>query len=70
MAKAPKKILCKLGKPRREAFAVIKHLGNGTVAAQNGPLAAGSASARRLGPFFEQALAPLEASVSSQASIS
>ena len=57
----PKKILRKLEKPRRGPFTVVEHHGNGTVAMQKSPCAAGSMSARRLGPFFEQAL-PLEAS--------
>ena len=57
----PKKILRKLEKPRRGPFTVTKHHGNGTVAIQESPCAAENASARRLGPFFEQAL-PLEAS--------
>ena len=50
--KVPKKILRKLEKPRRGPLTVIEHHGNGTAATQKSPCAAGSMSARRLGPFF------------------
>ena len=53
--------LRKLGRARRGPPAVAKHRSSGTVAMQESPCAAGSASTRRLGASLEQAL-PLEAS--------
>ena len=52
-AEAPKRALRKLEKPRRGPLTVAKHHGSGAVAMQKSPCAAGSTSARRLGPFFE-----------------